>query len=298
MHHAELLGKSKKTFRMTDEEIAAGIQAVPEFFDEALLLGGVEIDHDVAAKDDVVAAGKKFRFEIVEVELDELFQRGLDGVLVAGFFKIAKAAGVVHGLHLLLGVDTFLADTETGVTDVRGDNFKFPRRGNQGLGRRHIEGQRIAQIVVGQCIANQNCGGVRFLTTGTTGAPNAEIPVAAFLLLVQQIFQNAFLEKIELRLVTKKTGFVDGEVFQQKGELSAALAAREQAVVAIERIELTGFQPALEAVLQKVRTPLVKKHSAFLIDEGLEKLEFGFSELNRDGDRTHSVRVPLPAGRV
>src|SRR5690242_20082219 len=152
MHHAKLLGKSKKTFRMTDEEIAAGIQAVPELFDEALLLGGVEIDHDVAAKDDVVAAGKKFRFEIVKVKLNELFQRGLYGVLVAGFFKVTKAAGVVHRFHLLLSVNTFLADTETGVTNVRSDNFKLPRRRNQGLGRRHIEGQRIAQIVVGQCI--------------------------------------------------------------------------------------------------------------------------------------------------
>jgi hypothetical protein len=73
MNHAELLCEAEKTFRMSHEQIASGIQTMPKFLDEALLLRFVEIDHDVAAKNDVVATRKKLGFEIVEVELNELF---------------------------------------------------------------------------------------------------------------------------------------------------------------------------------------------------------------------------------
>ena len=72
MHHAEFLRQAEKTLRMADKKIAAGIQAMPKLFDQALLFGFVEIDHDVAAENDVVAARQKFGFQIVEVELDEL----------------------------------------------------------------------------------------------------------------------------------------------------------------------------------------------------------------------------------
>ena len=72
MHHAEFLRQSEKALCMADKKIPAGILAMPKLFDQALLLGFVEIDHDVAAKNNVVAARKEFGFEIVKVELDEL----------------------------------------------------------------------------------------------------------------------------------------------------------------------------------------------------------------------------------
>src|SRR6185437_13892642 len=55
MHHDELLGQTEQTFRMTNEQIAAGINATPEFLHQTLLLRFVEVHHDVAAEDDVVA---------------------------------------------------------------------------------------------------------------------------------------------------------------------------------------------------------------------------------------------------
>ncbi len=55
---------------MANEEVAAGIQAMPELFDQSLLLSFIEIDHHVAAKDDVVAARQEFGFKVVKVELD------------------------------------------------------------------------------------------------------------------------------------------------------------------------------------------------------------------------------------
>jgi hypothetical protein len=69
MDHAEFLCQPKKALGMADKEIAGGIQAVPELLDQALLLGLIEVDHDVAAKNDVVAPGQEFGFEIVKVEL-------------------------------------------------------------------------------------------------------------------------------------------------------------------------------------------------------------------------------------
>jgi hypothetical protein len=53
---------------------------------------------------------------------------------------------------------------------------------------------------------------------------------------LQQLFQNGLLEKIELRLVAKKAGFVDGEVLQQLGEFFLALLADQQAIVGVERV--------------------------------------------------------------
>jgi hypothetical protein len=68
MNHAEFISKAKQTFRMADEEISFGIQAMIKLFNEALLFGFIEIDHHVAAENYVVAAWQKFRLQIVEVE--------------------------------------------------------------------------------------------------------------------------------------------------------------------------------------------------------------------------------------
>jgi len=111
----------------------------------------------------------------------------------------------------------------------------------------------------------------------------AKIPVAAFLLLAQQVFQNTFLQEIELRLIAEETCFVDGKIFEQQRKLGASFAAREQSVVAVKRIELTNFEPALKAVLQKVRAALVEKHAALLVDERLQKLQLGFGKLHLSG---------------
>ena len=118
MDHAKSLREPEQTLGVADEEIATRVQAMPELVDEALLLGFVKVDHDVAAENDVIAAGKKFGFEIVEVELDEFFELRLDRVLVAGFFEVAETRGVIDGLHLDLGIDPFLAGKKAGVADV------------------------------------------------------------------------------------------------------------------------------------------------------------------------------------
>jgi len=93
---------------------------------------------------------------------------------------------------------------------------------------------------------------------------------------VQKLFQNALLEKFELRLIAEETRFVDREILEEKRQLLLAFPAGQQAVIAIEGIELARFQAALEAVLQKVGTALVKIHAAFLIDEGLQEFQFRF----------------------
>jgi hypothetical protein len=46
---------------------------------------------------------------------------------------------------------------------------------------------------------------------------------------------------------------------------------------------LTGLEPALQAVLQEVRAPLVEKHPAFLVHERLQKLELSLGQINLRG---------------
>ena len=74
VHHLEFLRQAEEALGVTDKQVAAGIQAMPELVDQALLLGFVEINHDVAAENDVVAAGQEFGLQIVKIELHQFFQ--------------------------------------------------------------------------------------------------------------------------------------------------------------------------------------------------------------------------------
>src|SRR6516225_882718 len=112
MDHAEFLRQAEKTFGMADKEVAAGIETVPDLVDQALLFRLIEIDHHVAAENDVVAPGKKFGLQIVKVELHKLFELPLDRILVVGFFEVAEAGGVINRLHLDLGVNPLLTGTK------------------------------------------------------------------------------------------------------------------------------------------------------------------------------------------
>src|SRR5579859_5676161 len=105
--------------------------------------------------------------------------------------------------------------------------------------------------------------------------------------MAQNFLEHGFLKQIELRTVAKETGFVDREVFKEQCKLGAAFTAGEQAVVRVKRIELASLQAALQAVFQKMGAAFIEKHAAFLVNERLEQLEFGFGELNLRCDRAH-----------
>ena len=154
VNHVEFGGKSEQTLGVAHEKIAFRIQAAMEFVDQALLLRLVEIDHDIAAENHVVALRQKFRFQIVKVELNQILQRGLDCIFVADLVEVAKPAGVVHCFHLRFGVDSLLRGEQRGIIDVGSQDFHFPRRRNQRLRRGHLERKRIAQVVVGERIAD------------------------------------------------------------------------------------------------------------------------------------------------
>src|SRR5436853_7914680 len=117
---------------MPNKEISGGIQAVPKLFNQALLLGFVEINHYVTAEDNVVAARQELGLQVVKVELHEFFQLWLDGILVGRFFEIPEPARVIHGFHLLLGVETFLTSTQAGIVDVGSNDVNSAVRGTEG----------------------------------------------------------------------------------------------------------------------------------------------------------------------
>src|SRR5260370_33224819 len=194
MNHAEFLGQAEQTFRMSNKQVSGGIQAVPKLFNQALLFGIVEINHDVAAEDNVVAARQELRFQVVKVELHECLQLRLDGVLVTRFFEITEPAAVLNGFHLLLGVKAFLAEAKAGIADVRAHDFHFPWRRNEWLRRGPFERKRIRQVVISDRIADQNGGSVRLLAGGATSTPDAKRVIAALLLAAQNILENGFLQ--------------------------------------------------------------------------------------------------------
>src|SRR5262249_3504369 len=224
VHHTELLREAEKAFGVANEEIAAGIQAVIKLVDEALLLGFIEIDHDVTTKNDVVAARQEFCFEIMEVELDEFFELRLNGVLVVGLFEVAEAAGVIDRLHLLFGVEAFLTGAQTRITDIRSENFELPGRRNQRFRGRHIKRQRIAEIVVSQSVADKDGNGIGFLPAGATGAPDAKSPIAAFLFLRRISSKTDFCKRSSCGRLRKK--LVSLTVRFSRRRASSALPSR------------------------------------------------------------------------
>ena len=69
--HAELVGEPEQALGMAHEQISVGIQAAVELLHQPFLLGFVEIDHHVAAEDDVVALRQEFGLQVMKVEVDE-----------------------------------------------------------------------------------------------------------------------------------------------------------------------------------------------------------------------------------
>src|SRR6202171_4350861 len=115
---------------------------------------------------------------------------------------------------------------------------------------------------------------------------------------MQQFFQNGLVKQVELRLVAKEAGFIHRQVFYQRSQFGLSLMAGQQTVVAVERVEAASFEPALQTVLQKMRPALVKIHAAFLIDKGLQELQFRFSNLDLRASCSHEspLKCVLCAG--
>ena len=104
---------------------------------------------------------------------------------------------------------------------------------------------------------------------------------------MKQHFENSFLEKLELRLDAIEAGLVDGEIFEKRVQLLLAFAAGEQAVVAVKRIEIAGFEAALQAIAEKMSAALIEIHATFLIDERLQQLELCIGKRNLSGQCGH-----------
>ena len=291
MHHGKFLCQAEQALGVSDEQVAFGIEAAGEFVDQALLFGFIEIHHDVAAEDDIVALWQVFGLEVVKVEVDEFLDGLLDGIALAQLVEVAQAVVVVDRGHLRLGVDAFLTGAQHRVADVAGQDFELPRRRNQRLGQRHLEGQGIAHVVISQAVGDQHDEGVGFLPGGAAGAPDADGEVAALLLAAEQVIEDVFLKEIELSLVTEEAGFVDGKVFEQLGEFALALIADEQAVIAVEGVELALLEASLQAVLQEMGAAFVEVHAALLVDEGLQEFELGFGELGVEASCAHAYGV-------
>jgi len=121
-------------------------------------------------------------------------------------------------------IEPFLAEPQTRITDVRSDDLELPGRRNERLWRGHVERKGIPEIVVGERVTNQNRYGIRFLPRGASRAPHAQVKIAAFLLLVQQLFKEVFLQEVELRRLRKK--LVSLTVRFREGGQSSAFPSR------------------------------------------------------------------------
>ena len=164
------------------------------------------------------------------------------------------------------------------IVDVAGQDLDPPGRGHQRLGEGRFEWLGSAQTVVRQRIGHQHGQGVGLLSGGAACAPDSQAVVGVLLLAPHHIVDHVVLKQVQLRLVAEEAGFIDGEVFDQAGQLLFPRLADEQAIVAVERIQLALLQPALQTVLKEGSAPVVEMHAALLVDERLQEFQFRFGE--------------------
>jgi hypothetical protein len=93
---------------------------------------------------------------------------------------------------------------------------------------------------------------------------------------MEHLFDDCFLEKIELSAGPKKARFIDSKFFQQEREFGFAFPAGEKMIIAVEVVDMASLEPALHAVTQEMNPTFIEVHPAFLVNECLEKLELRF----------------------
>src|SRR5580704_14321540 len=114
------------------------------------------------------------------------------------------------------------------------------------------------------------------------------------LLGAEHLIDHVLMKQIQLRLVAEKAGLVDREIFQQLGQFVFSLAADQQAIIAVERIQMALFEPALQPVLEEVGAARIEMHAALLIDERLQQLQFRFRKLHLHTRAGHELMSDLP----
>ena len=70
--------------------------------------------------------------------------------------------------------------------------------------------------------------------------------------------------------MAEEAGLVDGQILQELGQFVLALGADQHPVIGVEGVDTALLQAAQQAVLKKVRAPLVEMHAAFLVNESLQ----------------------------
>ena len=108
---------------MTHQQISTGSKTAIELVNQSSLLRLVEIHHDIAAENYVVALRQKFGLQIVEVEMYQLLYRFFNRVAFTDFVEIPQALVVIDRRHLMFGVDTLLSGSQHRVTNIACGNF-------------------------------------------------------------------------------------------------------------------------------------------------------------------------------
>src|SRR6266536_495133 len=179
----------------------------------------------------------------------------------------------------MLGVRALLRGAQNRVAEVARQDLDAPGRRNHWFGQRRFEGQRVAQVIIGERIRHHHGQRVGLLPGRTARAPDPQPVIAPLPLAPQNFLQDVPLEQVELGLVAEEAGFVDREIFHQARQFLLSLVADQQPVVAVKRFQLAFAQTPLQPVLQEGRAPLIEVHAALLVHQRLQQFQFGI----RDG---------------
>jgi hypothetical protein len=150
-------------FGMAGKEEALGGEDVEEPFDEALLGGFVEVDHDVATEDEVEGAVKGPGFDEVEMgEADHLADDGCgfdDGrVFGMGIEEVPELRGDGDGAAAV--VEAFAGGLQDAVGDIGGEDT--------GIGAAPLGGGGLEEFL------DDHGNGVGFFAGGAGGGPTTD----------------------------------------------------------------------------------------------------------------------------
>ena len=246
---------------MADEKESALGGPVVEFIDDAVLGGTIEIDHHIAAKDQVKGALEvEGLHQVAGTEhhfLTDLLA-DLEGAVGAGDQVLGAPAGG-KAAKLLVGVDPLLGLGEHPHGDIGCQDGGIP-----------------PALAGAEVLVDEHGDIISLLSGGTACAPNAELVIPAGLL---KEGEDLLLQKDEVLLFPHKEGKVGGKLIKHSGHLVAALVAFHQVQVLLEAVAAPLAQLVGEAAFNQ--HPLFGEVDAiFGFDKGGKVLKFLVSNPN------------------
>ncbi|MGA9475077.1 MAG: hypothetical protein WBV36_21600, partial [Terriglobales bacterium] len=270
------------------KEMASGNQAAVEVFHGRFLGGGIEINEDVAAENDVEALHEKdpgliLKIQAIEFDVGANFVANSEEIALLRKVFVAQLRGCVT--QSVFRVQTFAAFYERIIIQIRGHDFESP-----------------ALEFLSDLFAHEQRKGIGFFSRGAARAPHANFLVSQFGFHGDEPGKNDLGDGVNLGLIAEEAGFSNGDFVEEAAHFSIAGGAGVQLIEIIrKRTRAENLHAALTAIGEQIELIFGLENSRGAVDKVTDLRERGITQLFGTGglfaDRNalggHRVQLPF-----